>query len=759
MAVAIASYSCYCRDVELMNHGRSVHHLSLASSISLQQLPTSRRHKCKSRPTDRFFRFQVKMQQSESPVKLGSNGRTIKMVPTSEVMKRKTPSLDNADVVNGSKRVVNGSNRVVNGSIGVANGSKGVLKGSKGVLKGSKVVVNGASIIKRDTASALVKIKKTGGSKELPPIEELKVLPSDEGFSWANNNYNSVQRSIDVWSFVLSLRVRVLFDNAKWSYIGGFTEDKQKNRRRRTASWLRECVLQLGPTFIKLGQLSSTRSDLFPREFVDELAKLQDRVPAFSPKKAKAFIANELGAPVDILFKEFEDQPIAAASLGQVHRAILHSGEKVVVKVQRPGLKKLFDIDLRNLKLIAEYFQRSETLGGPTRDWIGIYEECAKILYEEIDYINEGKNADRFRRDFRNVKWVRVPLVIWDYTATKVLTLEYVPGIKINRTDMLDARGYSRSRIASRSIEAYLIQILRTGFFHADPHPGNLAIDVDESLIYYDFGMMGEIKSFTRQRLLDLFYAIYEKDAKKVMVSLIDLEALQPTGDLSSVRRSVQFFLDNLLSQSPDQQQTLAAIGEVCKYSQPVKLQGISLQDLFAIAQDQPFRFPSTFTFVIRAFSTLEGIGYTLDPDFSFVKIAAPYAQELLDLKQKQRTGTQLVQEMRKQADDARTYTMSMPYRVQRIEEFVKQLESGDLKLRVRVLESERAARKATILQMATMYTVLGGTLLNLGVTFSNQGTQVIANGSFAGAGVFLLLLIRSMQRVKKLDNFEKKIR
>ncbi|KAG5545813.1 hypothetical protein RHGRI_018093 [Rhododendron griersonianum] len=735
MAVAIASYSCYCRDVELMNHGRSVHHLSLASSISIQQLPTSGRHKCKSRPTDRFFRFQVKMKQSESPAKLGSNGRTIKMVPTSEVMKRKTPSLDNADVVNGSKRVVNGSNRVVNGSIGVANGSKGVLNGSK-------VVVNGTSIVKRDTASALVKTKKTGGSKELPPIEELKVLPSDEGFSWASNNYNSVQRSIDVWSFVLSLRVRVLFDNAKWSYIGGFTEDKQKNRRRRTASWLRECVLQLGPTFIKLGQLSSTRSDLFPREFVDELAKLQDRVPAFSPKKAKAFIANELGAPVDILFKEFEDQPIAAASLGQVHRAILHNGEKVVVKVQRPGLKKLFDIDLRNLKLIAEYFQRSETFGGPTRDWIGIYEECAKILYEEIDYINEGKNADRFRRDFRNVKWVRVPLVIWDYTVTKVLTLEYVPGIKINRTDMLDARGYSRSQIASRSIEAYLIQILRTGFFHADPHPGNLAIDVDESLIYYDFGMMGEIKSFTRQRLLDLFYAIYEKDAKKVMVSLIDLEALQPTGDLSSVRRSVQFFLDNLLSQSPDQQQTLAAIGE----------------DLFAIAQDQPFRFPSTFTFVIRAFSTLEGIGYTLDPGFSFVKVAAPYAQELLDLKQKQRTGTQLVQEIRKQADDARTYTMSMPYRVQRIEEFVKQLESGDLKLRVRVLESERAARKATILQMATMYTVLGGTLLNLGVTFSNQGTQVIANGSFAGAGVFLLLLIRSMQRVKKLDNFEKQI-
>lgn len=331
---------------------------------------------------------------------------------------------------------------------------------------------------------------------------------------------------------------------------------------------------------------------------------------------------------------------------------------------------------------------------------------------------------------------------MWDYTATKVLTLEYVPGIKINHLDMIDARGYNRSQISSRAVEAYLIQILKTGFFHADPHPGNLAIDVDESLIYYDFGMMGEIKSFTRERLLDLFYAVYEEDAKKVVSSLIELGALQPTGDLSSVRRSVQFFLDNLMNQRPDQQQTLAAIGE----------------DLFAIAQDQPFRFPSTFTFVLRAFSTLEGIGYTLDPDFSFPRIAAPYAQELLDLKQNQRSGRQIVQEIRKQADDARTHTISMPYRIQRIEETVKQLESGDLKLRVRVLESERAARKATILQFATMYTVLGGTLLNLGVTLSTQAYQVAANGSFIGAGVFMLLFARSMQRVKRLDKFEKMI-
>lgn len=706
MAAILASHSCYCRGNEGTNYGRTMDNLGFSSSLS-NQFAKFERENCNSPMDERSLRFQVKMTQTDYPPKVSTNGRAVKMVPASEVMKRK--SLNKEEKVNGSKQVVNGA------------------------------------IVKRDpspSSATVVRSPQTRSKKQLPPVEELKVLPSDEGFSWANENYNSVQRSIDVWSFVLSLRVRVLFDNAKWAYLGKFTEEKQKARRRKTASWLRESVLQLGPTFIKLGQLSSTRSDLFPREFVDELAKLQDRVPAFSPKKARAFIESELGAPVDLIFKEFEDQPIAAASLGQVHRAVLHNGEKVVVKVQRPGLKKLFDIDLRNLKLIAEYFQRSETLGGPSRDWIGIYEECATILYQEIDYINEGKNADRFRRDFRNIKWVRVPLVYWDYTAMKVLTLEYAPGVKINRLDMLDARGYDRSQISSRAIEGYLIQILKTGFFHADPHPGNLAIDVDEALIYYDFGMMGEIKSFTRERLLQLFYAVYEKDAKKVMQSLIDLGALQPTGDLSAVRRSVQFFLDNLLSQTPDQQQTLAAIGE----------------DLFAIAQDQPFRFPSTFTFVIRAFSTLEGIGYTLNPDFSFVKIAAPYAQELLDIKQKQRSGTQLVQEIRKQANDARTYTVTMPYRVQRIEEFVNQLEAGDLKLRVRVLESERAARKATVLQMATMYTVLGGTLLNLGVTFTSQGSQFIANGSFVGAGVFFLLFLRSMQRVKKLDKFEKMI-
>uniref|UniRef100_A0A2P2JUG8 ABC1 atypical kinase-like domain-containing protein n=1 Tax=Rhizophora mucronata TaxID=61149 RepID=A0A2P2JUG8_RHIMU len=376
MAAILASQSCCCHNIDSINQGKILDNLGFSSSIS-SPFAKFERQPCSPHLIDKL-KFQVIMQQTESSAsKRGTNRRAVKMVPASEVVRKinGTPNGAKVDIVNRTKRVV-----------------------------------NEASIVKSDPGAALVKRPGYRETDKLPPLEDLKVLPSDEGFSWANENYNSVQRTIDVWSFVLSLRVRVLFDNAKWTYFGGFTEEKQKSQRRKTASWLREHVLQLGPTFIKLGQLSSTRSDLFPREFVDELAKLQDRVPAFSPKKARSFIENELGAPVDVLFKEFEDRPIAAASLGQVHRAVLHNGEKVVIKVQRPGLKKLFDIDLRNMELIAEYFQKSETFGGPTQDWVGIYEECAKILYQEIDYINEGKNADRFRRDFRNVKWVRVPV-------------------------------------------------------------------------------------------------------------------------------------------------------------------------------------------------------------------------------------------------------------------------------------------------------------------------------------------------------------
>ncbi|MBE9106840.1 AarF/ABC1/UbiB kinase family protein, partial [Nostoc cf. edaphicum LEGE 07299] len=235
---------------------------------------------------------------------------------------------------------------------------------------------------------------------------------SEKAYRWNREKYSSKRRFVDIWSFVLTLLFKLWLYNKSWSYPGGVTDVKQAARRKIQAVWIRNTLLDLGPTFIKVGQLFSTRADIFPGEYVEELAKLQDKVPAFSYEQVEAIVEKELGKKIPELFHNFEPIPLAAASLGQVHKAVLHTGESVVVKVQRPGLKKLFEIDLQILKGITRYFQ-NHPKWGRGRDWLGIYEECCRILWEEIDYLNEGRNADTFRRNFRGYDWVNVPRVYW----------------------------------------------------------------------------------------------------------------------------------------------------------------------------------------------------------------------------------------------------------------------------------------------------------------------------------------------------------
>ncbi|MEN9264386.1 MAG: AarF/ABC1/UbiB kinase family protein, partial [Gloeomargarita sp. GMQP_bins_44] len=409
-------------------------------------------------------------------------------------------------------------------------------------------------------------------------------------YRWNREHYSRWRRTVDIWLFVLRFLAAQWWYEKSWSYPGGPTPEKRAARRRRIAVWVRESLLDLGPTFIKVGQLFSTRADIFPAEYVEELAQLQDQVPAFGMDQVAKIIETDLGKPIEKLFLHFEPTPLAAASLGQVHRAELPTGEQVVVKVQRPGLRQLFQIDLAILKDIARYFQ-NHPKWGPGRDWLGIYEECRRILYEEIDYLNEGRNADEFRRNFRGVDWVKVPRVYWRYCSLRVLTLEYLPGIKISHYSALEAAGLDRKRLAELNARAYLEQVLNHGFFHADPHPGNIAVDPDGSLIFYDFGMMGRIHPRTKEKLVQTLMSIVNRDAEGVIQALVDLKALVPQGDMGPVRRSLQYILDNLLDK-PLELQSVAAISE----------------DLYALAYDQPFRFPATFTFVLRAFSTLEGV-------------------------------------------------------------------------------------------------------------------------------------------------------
>jgi predicted unusual protein kinase regulating ubiquinone biosynthesis (AarF/ABC1/UbiB family) len=554
---------------------------------------------------------------------------------------------------------------------------------------------------------------------------------SDKAYRWNRDNYSRQRRYIDIWAFVLKLMAARWLYTKAWSYRGGMTADQQSARRKTLAIWIRETLLDLGPTFIKVGQLFSTRADLFAVEFVEEFSKLQDRVPAFSYEQVEAIVTQDLGKSIPALYQSFDPIPMAAASLGQVHRAQLHSGEEVVVKVQRPGLRKLFEIDLQILKGIAQYFQ-GHPEWGKGRDWLGIYEECCRILWQEIDYLNEGRNADLFRRNFRGHTWVNVPRVFWRYATPRVLTLEYMPGIKISHYEALEAAGLDRKQLAKLGAAAYLHQLLDDGFFHADPHPGNIAVRADGGLIFYDFGMMGQVQPLTRQKLMDTFFGIAQKDGERVVKSLIALGAIAPSDDLGPVRRSVQFMLDNFMDK-PFEEQSVSAISD----------------DLYEVAYGQPFRFPATFTFVMRAFSTLEGVGKGLDPDFNFMEVAKPFAMQLMTNGNPGSEAGSLLNELSRQAVQVSNSALSLP---RRIEDTLDKLEQGDIRVRVRSTETDRILRKLSNVNMGTNYTLLlcaftlSATML---VVSSYPWVAVLPGLAAIAAGV---ALIRLMMRLDRLD-------
>ncbi|MBE9232360.1 AarF/ABC1/UbiB kinase family protein [Cuspidothrix issatschenkoi LEGE 03284] len=553
---------------------------------------------------------------------------------------------------------------------------------------------------------------------------------SDKAYRWNREEYSSKRRFVDIWSFVLTLMFKIWRYNKAWSYPGGITEAKQAARRKAQAIWIRNTFLDLGPTFIKVGQLFSTRADIFPGEYVEELSKLQDRVPAFSYEQVEGIVEQELGKKIPELFQDFEPVPLAAASLGQVHKAILYTGESVVVKVQRPGLKKLFEIDLHILKGIARYFQ-NHPKWGRGRDWMGIYEECCRILWEEIDYLNEGRNADTFRRNFRSYDWVKVPRVYWRYATTKVITLEYVPGIKVSQYDALEAAGVDRKAIARYGAQAYLHQLLNNGFFHADPHPGNLAVSPDGALIFYDFGMMGTIKSNVREGLMETLFGIAQKDGERVVKSLIDLGAIAPVDDMGPVRRSVQYMLDNFMDK-PFENQSVAAISD----------------DLYELAYNQPFRFPATFTFVMRAFSTLEGVGKGLDPEFNFMEVAQPYAMQLMT-DNNGSEGNSFLNELSRQAVQVSSTALGLP---RRLEDTLDKIERGDIRLRVRSVETERLMRRQSNIQLGMSYAMIisGFTIAATILLVHEYLWLAVFIGLMAAAVSFVL--IRLLLRLDRYD-------
>lgn len=549
---------------------------------------------------------------------------------------------------------------------------------------------------------------------------------SYDSYSWARENYNHLNRLVDIGRFSTRLLFYIWLDQKPWSYKTQQppTETQKSERYQQRAVWVRESLLELGPTFIKLGQFFSTRADLFPKEYVDELSKLQDRVPAFGYDKVATIVQQELGKPIDEIFLNFEPIPLASASLGQVHRAQLRSGEEVAVKVQRPGLPQLFAIDLHILRAIAEFVQNHTPLGQDGRDWVGIYAECHRSLWQETDYLNEGRNADTFRRNFRDSPNVVVPRINWRYTSAAVLTMEYVPGIKVTQFEALAAAGIDRCHVARLGAQSYLRQVLHHGFFHADPHPGNLAVDADGALIFYDFGMMGHIHPDTQKHLMLTFRGIMQQNAHLVVESMVQLGALARKADLAPVRRSVQYMLETYFDQGLGKHAdiSMAAISD----------------DLYELTYDQPFRFPATFTFVLRALSSLEALGKYLDPNFNFMDVAQPFAEEIM--AQESGDTNALLGTLSRQAAQFTNTSLNLP---QRIDTTIDKLEQGDIKVRVNSVEANRELRKINAIGLGAIYTILFSALLLSGTQFLIAGWQFLGGMLFVLASVSGLALGR----------------
>jgi len=494
-------------------------------------------------------------------------------------------------------------------------------------------------------------------------------------------------RGLQIWRVVLTLICLLWWDGRRWTYLGGFSPERGEARQRRRARWLTAEFLQLGSAFIKLGQLLSARPDVLPAGWVSELAALQDKVPAFSFSRVQALLEQELGERCAEII-DLDEQPIAAASLAQVHRASLRSGRQVVLKIQRPGLEQLFRLDLDVMQQVAAACQKHPRWGRG-RDWVSIAKECRRVLLRELDFRVEAQYAARFRQQFLDQSRIRVPGVVWELSSRRVLCLDYLPGIKVNDRQALLEANIDPAAVAEIGASSYLQQLVRFGFFHADPHPGNLAVATDGALIYYDFGMMGLLSDGLRRRLGSMVRAAATRDAAALVQEMQAAGVIAADVDLGPVRRLVRVMLKEALTPpfSANVIDNLAG-------------------DLYDLVYGQPFRLPSELIFVMRALSTFEGVGRSLDPGFSLVAIAKPY---LLPLMSASGSGpNDLINEFGRQVGELSSRAVALP---RRLDESLERLEQGDLQLQIRMGESDRQLRRMVTAQHSIGQSVLLGCL------------------------------------------------
>ncbi|MFK5926775.1 MAG: AarF/ABC1/UbiB kinase family protein [Desulfuromusa sp.] len=382
--------------------------------------------------------------------------------------------------------------------------------------------------------------------------------------------------------------------------------------RLTQAARFRLALEELGPTFIKFGQLLSTRSDIVPAEALKELQKLQDHLPAVPTEQIMAQIHRELGYPTEELFKDFEDLPLATASIAQVHRGTLKTGEQIVCKIRRPGIEPIIETDIDIMMGLA-YLIEKHLPGGELYDPIGLIKEFRRTIHRELDFSREGRTTERFAANFKDDETIHIPKVFWDYTGSTVLTLEYIDGIKISRHDELKAAGFDLQVIARNGANNFLKQVFIHGLFHADPHPGNLHVLPGNVICIFDFGMVGRLDDDLKLHLTELLLCILHRDVGRLIRQLLYSGELHDESNLKNLKRDLTEFID-------DYYDILLQDLQVGKL----------LIDFVGILTEHQIKFPSNLMLLSRALFVMEGLGKQLDPEFNMVEQLKPFAEQII---------------------------------------------------------------------------------------------------------------------------------
>jgi predicted unusual protein kinase regulating ubiquinone biosynthesis (AarF/ABC1/UbiB family) len=523
----------------------------------------------------------------------------------------------------------------------------------------------------------------------------------------------------------LLIALRILISYRLAPLIGIFLSHERKaarirNLHRRNAALIREKSLEMKGVMIKVGQFLSSRKDFLPDEYIEELSELQDQVPPHDFGEIRQRIIAELGSSPEDLFAEFDREPIAAASLGQVHRAVLKDGREAAVKVQYPGIEKIIETDIKMFEVLINLMRGK-------MGWINLrvlHEEFSRIVRGELDYVQEGKNAEKFRLNFSADKRVVIPQVYWEYSRGKVLTLEFVGGIKISECAAIKASGMDCRTLVNLLAETYAKMIFVHGFFHCDPHPGNIFVGEGPTIVFVDFGMVQAITDSTRRNLRRYATAIVENDTTGIIEALEKMGVLIEGADYKAIADVTQDLIDKYRFSTPDELKSLTVddIGE-------------EINNIRSVINN--FQVPNYFILLGRTIGMLNGMAYRLNPEVNIIEIGKPYIREFFKGTQEdsinQVIGT-LKRRLLELVDlPSQAYT------------FLKKANRGELSIKIGKAEIQGVAKQLTSLSDVMLLVILTVNASTAALFFALLGNQT---PSLVAAGSAVLLSLVSVFRL-----------